>query len=107
MKEASFLVFPSQWYEGFPMTMIEAFACGLPVLGSRLGAMAEVIEPGRNGWLFEPGDAASLRERVEWLARHPEAAVAAGEEARLDFEQRYTPETNLAQLLEIYRMALS
>ncbi len=107
MKHARFLIFPSLWYEGFPMTIIEAFACGLPVLGSRLGAMAEVIEEGRNGWLFDAGVPESLRARVEELSSQPRAVREAGIEARRDYEERYTPEVGLTRLLEIYEIALS
>ncbi|MHC5827879.1 MAG: glycosyltransferase, partial [Nostoc sp.] len=46
MQNARFLVFPSIWYEGFPLTIAEAFACGLPVLVSKLGSMVEIVENG-------------------------------------------------------------
>ena len=55
MQSASFLVLPSLWYEGFPRTIVEAFASGTPVLASRLGAMSEVIQDGVTGLLFTPG----------------------------------------------------
>ena len=60
MSNALFLVLPSEWYEGFPMVIAEAMACGVPVLASRLGAMAEIIDDSRTGLLFEPGNAREL-----------------------------------------------
>src|SRR5690606_19107791 len=54
MRGARALVFPSQWYENFPVTLVEAFACGLPVIASRLGAMAEIVNDGRTGLHFTP-----------------------------------------------------
>jgi len=57
LKNAQFMIMPSIWYEGFPMVIREAFACGKPVIASNLGAMAELVEDGKTGLLFEPGNA--------------------------------------------------
>src|SRR5258708_35358654 len=57
MRNARFLLFPSQWYEGFPMTIVEAFACGLHVICSRLGSMQEFVTDRLTGWNFNSGDA--------------------------------------------------
>jgi len=51
MRPAALLVMPSEWYEGFPLTTVEAFADGLPVVASRLGSMAEIVEDGRTGFI--------------------------------------------------------
>ena len=59
-QSAIFLVIPSDCFEGFPLTIVEAFACGVPVIGSRLGGIGEVIQHGRSGLLFEAGDATDL-----------------------------------------------
>ena len=56
MKAAKFLVFPSECYETFGLVAVEAFACGLPVIASRLGAVAEIVDEGRTGLLFRAGD---------------------------------------------------
>ena len=61
---AGVLVFPSQWYEGLPRTIVESYAKGTPVIASRLGSMTELIEPGRSGWLFEAGNADDLHGQV-------------------------------------------
>jgi glycosyltransferase involved in cell wall biosynthesis len=99
---ASMLIFPSTWYEGFPMTIVEAMACGLPIVASRLGSMPEIVQDGRTGLLFNAGDAADLRAKVEWLSDHPDAATEMGRQARATYEALYTPAHNLRQLLEIY-----
>jgi len=105
MREASFLVFPSVCYEGLPMAILEAFACGLPVIASRLGAMAEVVEDGRTGLLFTPGDSADLAAKIEWAASHPAELGRMRREARVEFEARYTAGRNYQALIEIYERA--
>ena len=107
MREARGLMFPSEWYEGFPMTITEAFACGLPVIASRLGAMAEIIDDGRTGLHFEPGDAEDLAAKVEWAWSHPEAMQAMGREARREYEEKYTAERNYKMLMDIYHHAVA
>ena len=106
MGEASFLVFPSECYEGFPMTIAEAFACGLPVIASRLGAMAEIVEEGRTGLLFEPGDAEDLAAKMEWAWAHPRELAEMGREARREYEEKYTAERNYERLMAIYHRVL-
>ncbi len=105
MHEAKVLVFPSRCYEGFPMTIAEAFACGLPVIASRLGAMAEIVEDQRTGLLFRPGDPENLAEKVEWAWGHPKELAEMGREARREYEQKYTAEKNYEILMEIYERA--
>lgn len=102
MKEAGVLVFPSECYENFPMAIAEAFACGLPVLASRLGAMEEIVEDGRTGLLFEPGNAEDLAEKVAWAWEHPKELEEMGREARREYEAKYTAERNYEMLMEIY-----
>ena len=102
MKGASALLFPSLWYEGLPMVVIEAFATGLPVVASRLGAMREIIGDSRNGVLFDAGDPGALRNAVRRLHASPKTADALRRGARATYLQRYTPEVNLRALLSLY-----
>jgi glycosyltransferase involved in cell wall biosynthesis len=102
MKAARFLVFPSRCYENFPMVIAEAFACGLPVVASGLGAAAEIVDHGRTGMLVRPGHAGALAEAVAWLWSHPGAGRRMGREARLDFESRYSAQNSYARMMEIY-----
>ena len=106
MRQARALVFPSEWYEGFPVTIVEAFACGLPVLASRLGAMAEIVEDGRTGLLCNPGDPEDLAAKVEWAWSHPQAMTEMGREARREYEEKYTAERNYELLMQIYERAM-
>jgi glycosyltransferase involved in cell wall biosynthesis len=106
MSHARFLVFPSQWYECFPVTIVEAFACGVPVITSRLGAMAEIVEDGRTGLHFTPGDPDDLAAKVEWAWSHPREMEAMGREARAEYEAKYTAERNYEMLMDVYRRAM-
>ncbi|MFB8791746.1 MAG: glycosyltransferase family 4 protein [Potamolinea sp.] len=103
MQNARFLVFPSIWYETFGLTMVEAFACGLPVLASRLGSMAEIVKDGVTGLHFEAGNSADLADKMQWANEHPEEMISLGKNARIAYESFYTPENNYQQLLAIYQ----
>jgi glycosyltransferase involved in cell wall biosynthesis len=106
MRSARLLILPSEWYEGFPRVIVEAFAAGTPVIASRLGSMAELIRDGDNGLLFTPGDPADLAAKVSWLWAHPAEAEEMGRRARLEYEEKYTPQKNYQALMHIYQMAL-
>jgi glycosyltransferase involved in cell wall biosynthesis len=106
MRGAACLVLPSVWYENFPRVLVEAFACGLPVIASRLGAMADLIDEGVTGLLFEPGNAAELAQRLQWARDNPERMRRMGAQAREQYERKYTPEVNFSQLLAIYHGVL-
>lgn len=105
MREASLLVFTSESYEGFPMTIAEAYAAGLPVVASRLGAMSDIVKPGVSGEFFEPANPGSLALTVGRLFADPGRLAALRAGARGEFEARYTPERNYLQLREAYRAA--
>lgn len=102
MRDARLLVFPSRWYEVAPMAILEAFACGLPVVASRVGSLTELVEDGRQGLLFAPGDAADLAAKVRWAWTHPEDTARMGAEARCAYERRFTADAHYAHLCEAY-----
>jgi len=106
MKKAAALIVPSTWYESFPVVLVEAFSMGLPVIASKLGAMATIVEHGRTGLHFVPGDAAGLASQVNWFHNHPQEAREMREQARVEFVRRYTGERNYSLLMEIYRKTL-
>lgn len=105
MGEATMLIFPSLWYETFGRVGMEALAAGTPVVASDHGAMADLIEHGRTGRLFQPGSATDLVEQVQWLLDHPQARADMRSAAREEFEAHYTGERNYQLLMAIYRRA--
>ena len=107
MRSANCMLLPSIWYENFPRVLVEAFACGLPVIASRLGAMADLIEEGVTGLLFTPGNAAELADKVAWAQTHPDSMRRMGLAARAEYERKYTSAANFAQLIAIYQQAIT
>jgi len=107
MRQASYLVMPSIWYESFPLVLVEAFGSGLPVIASRLGALAELVQHGVTGLLFNPGDPGDLARHLAWAEAFPEQLRAMGARARAKYEAEFTPEKNYARLRAIYEGAIA
>ncbi len=107
IRKARFLVFSSEWYENFPVTIVEAFACGTPVICSRLGAMQEIVSDGRTGLHFNTGDVDDLAEKTDWAWTNRERMVEMGKEARREYETKYTAQINCRLLTDIYDQVLS
>ena len=106
MAAATALVLPSICYENFPRTLVEAFGSGLPVIASRIGALAELVEHGHTGLHFEPGNPDDLSRVMRWAQAHPQRMAEMGANARARYESHYTPDINHKQLLTIYRSAI-
>lgn len=106
MRSASFLVFPSECYEGFPRVVAEAFATGLPVVSPALGSQGTLVEDGRTGLHFRPGDPEDLATKVDWLLSHPAELARMRREARAEYEAKYTAERNYQMLTDIYAQAI-
>jgi glycosyltransferase involved in cell wall biosynthesis len=105
MRSASYLVIPSLSYEPLPRPLIEAFANGLPVIASRLGTLAELVEPGRNGLLFEPGSGRDLARRLAWAEAFPEKMRQMGECAKADYRARFVADYSYPRLFGERRRA--
>ncbi|HKV49472.1 MAG TPA: glycosyltransferase family 4 protein [Candidatus Acidoferrales bacterium] len=107
-QSARFLVWPSEGlYETFGMVAIEAFACGVPVIASNAGAMAEIVRDHCTGLHFRSGDPQDLAAKVEWAWNHSGEMEAMGRAARAEYEAKYTPERNREMLLSIYEFAIN
>jgi glycosyltransferase involved in cell wall biosynthesis len=68
--------------------------------------MAEIVEDGKTGLLFTPGDAEDLAAKVEWAWNHPVEMAEMGKSARREYEEKYTAERNYQMLMEIYQKAI-
>jgi len=104
---ATLLVFPSEWYETFGRVAIEAYAKGTPVVAADIGSIAEVVDDGRTGLRFRPGDAADIAAKVNRLLDSPELMRAIRLEVRREFETRYSAEQNFRMIMAVYDRAIS
>lgn len=107
MRNAALLVFPSEWYEVSPLSVMEAMASGTPVLASDRGSLTEMIVPNQNGLLFPPGDVAALAATVETLFREPDFLSEMRYPTRQHYEANYASEPNYKKLMAIYKQVTS
>ena len=105
VRSASVVAVPSRWFENQPMTVLEAFAAGVPVVASDLGGLSELVEPGVDGDLVPPDDVAALAAALDRLVRHPEVALAMGANARDKARHEFDPVRHLGRLTDIYEEA--
>jgi glycosyltransferase involved in cell wall biosynthesis len=106
MKGAEFFIFPSVWYETMGIVLLEAYAVGLPVLGSRLGSRLSLIDHGRTGLHFHPNDQDDLLTQARWMLSHPAEMNSMRREARAEYESKYTAERNYRILMGVYESVL-
>src|SRR3972149_8659182 len=106
IKNSMFLFFTSECYETFGKPVIEAFACGKPIIASRLGVMEEIVEDGKTGLFFEPGNPDDLALKIKWMLDNTNASIEMGKNARAEFEAKYTFEKNFEILIGIYQKAI-
>lgn len=107
LEDALVLVHPSEFFESFGNVIVEAFSCGVPVITTNIGAQSTLVDHGRTGLQFTPGDAAELANALNWLISHPTEADAMGAAARAEYEAKYTAEANYEQLIAIYEHAIT
>ena len=102
LENSLFTVFPVICYHNCPMSVLESFAFGKPVIGSNFGSIPELIEDGKNGLLFEPANVEDLREKIRYLYHHPLLAQKMGISAREKVEEKYSEEEYYKKLLGLY-----
>jgi glycosyltransferase involved in cell wall biosynthesis len=101
------VIMPSECYENAPLTLLESFAAGKPVIGSRIGGIPEMIEHGVNGFLFEPSNVEALAETIDRFISFPDMEVVSmAREARARVGQKFSPKRHYASLMEVYSQAL-
>jgi glycosyltransferase involved in cell wall biosynthesis len=102
LTRARFSVVPSLWYENLPNAVLESYACGTPVVASRLGSLGECVQHGETGYLFEPDDAASLAETIEHCLDNPSDLAAMAQRSELLAGQVYSPGKHLESLESLF-----
>lgn len=103
LKRSTALLLPSVCYEGFPISLLEAFASGTPAIVSRLGSLAEIVHDQENGLHFEPGNPQDLIDKIFILLNDQKLAERLGTNARIAYLNNYTPEKNYYKLMDIYK----
>ena len=107
IRGAKVLFCASECYEQGPATILEAYACGVPVIAPSLGPIGEVVDDERTGLLFRAGDSTHLAQKIEWALGHEEKLLSMGERARAKYESNYTGEQNYTRLIEIYERVIA
>jgi len=107
MARSKCVIFPSEWYETFGRVAAESFACGTPVIASRIGAIAEIVDDGRTGFSFRPGDWQDLARAMTVACSCPGKLAGMRIEARREYELKYTPERNYSLMMAIYERAIA
>jgi glycosyltransferase involved in cell wall biosynthesis len=97
LKQAKALIFPSIWYEGCPLTLLEALSCGTPIIGSHIGNIPEFS--GSTALLFEPNNTQELNQHIQTIETDYRQRC---QQARQDYERFYNPEVNYQKLIQIY-----
>ncbi len=100
------VVLPSQWYENNPMSVLEAFALGKPVIGARIGGIPELVKDSETGLTFEPGNADDLSSKIDYLKIHPEKVREMGNNARIFIEQEPNADKHYEKLTDIYKTVI-
>lgn len=96
------IIIPSKWYEGFPMTIVESFSLGVPVIGSKLGNIESIIDDERNGLVFTKNNKESLKEVIDKVFYDRVLNVSLGNNAYKIFKEKYTDEESYRSIEKIY-----
>ncbi len=103
LKKARFLVFPSECYESFGYSIIESFACGVPVVASDIGGARELVRDGENGFLFEVGNPEDLQKKISGLLANRQQLMKMKERALERAKKSYTKETGFRHLAALFK----
>nr|WP_217484703.1 glycosyltransferase family 4 protein [Paenibacillus polymyxa] len=105
MSRAMYVMVPSIWYEGFPMTIVESYSVGTPILCSRIGALEEIVEDGVTGFHFQHDDLENIKTVIRRAVAY-ENYAAMRQKVAENYAAHYTEEVNVKQLLAIYSEAM-
>ncbi len=104
---ARFVCVPSEWYENNPMTIVEAYSMGTPVIGARIGGIPEIIDEGKTGYIFESGNPQDLEESIlKANAMSQNDYDKMRETAFVFYKNHFSPETHYSKLIEFYKQTI-
>ena len=107
ISHASFVIVPSEWEENNPMTIIEAYSFGKPVVGSAIGGIPEIIEDGKTGFLFDAFSRDSLTESIKKAIKvSPEEYATMSHNARMFAEKHFSPDSYYTHLMDVYKQVI-
>jgi glycosyltransferase involved in cell wall biosynthesis len=106
VSNAVFQIVPSEWYEGFPMVIVEAYACGTPIVASRIGSLDEIVEEGLTGVKFQPGNVEDLIEKVKMVWANSALQIEMRRVARQRFDEKFSDKKSHESLMAIYQAAI-
>lgn len=102
IQEAEALILPSVWYENYPVSIVESFCCGIPVIASNTGGIPYIIENGKNGFLFEVNNKVILKEKIDKIYRNNDLRDQMGNNARNTYLKKMEMHNNIKKLADIY-----
>jgi glycosyltransferase involved in cell wall biosynthesis len=103
MGQSRFTVVPSICYEGFPSTILESMVHGKPVICSAIGGLGEIVQDGKTGLLFEPGNAKQLAEKIVMLWNNPDLCRQMGYQAQITVRKQYSKDLYYERLMNLYQ----
>ena len=103
VSSANFTIFPSELYENYPMSIIESFACGKPVIASNIGALPDLVTHGWNGLLFKPGNAVELASHMQYLFDYPRITAEMGKHGYEFAVTNNNPDFHYNQIMQVYQ----
>jgi glycosyltransferase involved in cell wall biosynthesis len=106
LKKCKAMIFPSIWYETYPVTILEALSTGTPVIASNLGSMMEMIQNEKTGLHFEPGNEKDLVSKIIKITNEGGFTKSLSDNARKTYLENYTPEKNYSILMNIYNTVI-
>lgn len=107
IQNAKFVVVPSEWYENNPMTIIESYCYGVPVIGSKIGGIPEIIEENKTGFLYEVANVEELKLVLKKAHDLSQKSYSKMKFAAREFaEKNFSPKLHAEKLLELYKQTI-
>ena len=100
---AKVIIFPSRWYEGFPMTLLEAFSCHTPIIVYNLSTMPEIVEDEKEGFVVEIGDITQMSEKIKLLFNEAELWKSISDNTNQKFTQKYSVQSYYQNLMTLLK----